>query len=238
MENIQTGYIKIFRSLKSHWIWADPKKLQWWLDILLSVNYSKQTVLIRGELIECNRGQSVKSLDTWAKEWLTTKKTVQNFFKLLQKDKMILVENLKVSTRITVCKYDSYNGMVNGHDTNVETVATTDSKRSLPPNNKDNTSNKENKENENNEQFSKFWDLYDKKQDREKCYKIFSKLAKTEIEKIFEKLPLYVSSTPDKQYRKNPQTWLNGKCWNDEGYNTPTEAEKQKPVTIQKEMVW
>lgn len=99
---------------------------------------------------------------------------------------------------------------------------------------------KERKENneEINSLFEKFWGLYDKKQDREKCYKIFSKLAKTEIEKIFEKLPLYISSTPDKQYRKNPQTWLNGKCWNDEVYNAPTESEKQKPVTIQKEMVW
>lgn len=27
---------------------------------------------------------------------------------------------------------------------------------------------------------------------------------------------MYVKSTPDKQFRKNPQTWLNGQCWNDE----------------------
>lgn len=101
--------------------------------------------------------------------------------------------------------------------------------------------NKENKEKDNEEinfLFEKFWGLYDKKQDREKCYKIFSKLAQTEIDKIFETLPMYILNTPDKKYRKNPQTWLNGKCWNDEDYNASPEAEKQKPVTIQKEMVW
>jgi len=123
MDDLSTGYIKIFRSTKSHWLWADSKKLQWWLDILLSVNYSNQKVLIKGNLVECNRGQSVKSLETWAKEWLTTKKTVQTFFRLLQKDEMILVENLNITTRITVCKYDSYNGSVNGDDHGQETAS-------------------------------------------------------------------------------------------------------------------
>jgi hypothetical protein len=28
--------------------------------------------------------------------------------------------------------------------------------------------------------------------------------------------PAYVESTPDKAYRKDPLTYLNGKCWNDE----------------------
>ena len=26
----------------------------------------------------------------------------------------------------------------------------------------------------------------------------------------------YVKSTPDPKFRKNPLTWLNGKCWEDE----------------------
>jgi hypothetical protein len=29
-------------------------------------------------------------------------------------------------------------------------------------------------------------------------------------------VPAYVASKPDRQYRKNPLTWLNGKCWQDE----------------------
>lgn len=64
--------------------------------------------------------------------------------------------------------------------------------------------------------FAEFWDLYDKKSGRPKCESKFKKLKKSEIEKIFEVLPKYIASTPDKQFRKNPLTWLNNECWNDE----------------------
>ncbi len=67
-----------------------------------------------------------------------------------------------------------------------------------------------------NNSFSEFWDLYDKKIDRAKCEKAFKKLTAKEIEAIKAALPNYVKSTPDTQYRKNPLTWINGKCWNDE----------------------
>ena len=67
-----------------------------------------------------------------------------------------------------------------------------------------------------NDRFAEFWDLYGKKTDSSKCKTKFARLTKTEIEMLFEKLPAYIKSTPDKQYRKNPITWLNGKCWNDE----------------------
>lgn len=64
--------------------------------------------------------------------------------------------------------------------------------------------------------FDEFWNLYGKKVDTAKCKEKFSKLSKSDVELIFNKLPDYVLSKPDKQYRKNPITWLNGKCWNDE----------------------
>ncbi len=64
--------------------------------------------------------------------------------------------------------------------------------------------------------FERFWELYGKKKDRDKCIKKFDKLKSQEIEKIFETLPLYKQSTPDIQFRKNPLTYLNGRCWEDE----------------------
>lgn len=67
-----------------------------------------------------------------------------------------------------------------------------------------------------NDRFAEFWDLYSKKTDSAKCKAKFSKLTAKEVDLLFEKLPAYIKSTPDKQYRKNPITWLNGKCWNDD----------------------
>lgn len=82
-------------------------------------------------------------------------------------------------------------------------------------------------------EFEKFWNLYNKKQDRKRCEAKFKKLSKTDKAKIFETLPAYVASTPDEQYRKNPLTYLNGECWNNEIINrngarqTPTPSNRQ-----------
>lgn len=74
---------------------------------------------------------------------------------------------------------------------------------------KDNTSDSRSR-------FNEFWDLYNKKIDSKKCKDKFKKLTKSEIELLFLNLSKYIESTPNIQYRKNPLTWLNGKCWNDE----------------------
>lgn len=67
-----------------------------------------------------------------------------------------------------------------------------------------------------NDRFAEFWNMYGKKVDSAKCKNKFSKLTKNEIDLIFKNLPMYIESKPDVQFRKNPITWLNGKCWNDE----------------------
>ena len=91
--------------------------------------------------------------------------------------------------------------------------------------NKNKTKNKSDSDNDNKsediiiDRFAEFWDLYGKKTDSSKCKAKFSKLSKSDTDLLFEKLPAYIKSTPDKQYRKNPITWLNGKCWNDEIIN-------------------
>lgn len=102
------GWIKIHRSIQQNWIWKDPIKFSWWMDILLNVNYSDSKVNIGLELYDCKRGQSIMSLQNWAERWKVSKDTARNFLKLLEKDGMILHEGLGKTTRITVCKYDDY----------------------------------------------------------------------------------------------------------------------------------
>lgn len=64
--------------------------------------------------------------------------------------------------------------------------------------------------------FETFWNLYDKKVERKSCYNKFMKLDLQVIQKIINVVPFYVKSTPEVKYRKNPETWINGECWNDE----------------------
>ena len=79
---------------------------------------------------------------------------------------------------------------------------------------------KENKDNKNtlvcDDEFEDFWLLYDKKVSKPICIKKWNKISKEDKELIFKNLPAYIKSTPDKKYRKNPETWLNQECWNDE----------------------
>jgi hypothetical protein len=104
------GWIKLHRKLKEHWIWKNEMYLKAWLSILFEVNFEAGKCLIETELIDCNRGQSLHSLNTWVKlfgkNWTIQK--VRTFFELLKNDGMINIEGLRKTTRLTVCNYDSY----------------------------------------------------------------------------------------------------------------------------------
>lgn len=64
--------------------------------------------------------------------------------------------------------------------------------------------------------FLDFWNKYDKKQDKPKCEKKWKKITQGAREKIMLHLEVYIPSTPDKQYRKNPLTYLNSESWENE----------------------
>ena len=75
--------------------------------------------------------------------------------------------------------------------------------------------------------FDCWWELYDKKRSREKCQKKFLSMPKKEQRACIAATPAYVRSTPDKQYRKDPLTYLNQKSWNDEIINHNTSAQQR-----------
>lgn len=115
-ETKKQGYIFLHRSIWDHWVWQDPVKFQWWVDILMVCNHSDQKVNIGFDILECKRGQSLFSLPTWSKRWRVDVSTVRRFLSLLQKDKMITIENVIKTTRITVCNYDDYNNVQHAKD--------------------------------------------------------------------------------------------------------------------------
>lgn len=139
------GWISLHRKITEHWIWADPIKLKWWLDLLLSVNHSGKKINIGNDLFECRRGQSVTSLQSWSKRWGTSKSTVKRFFELLKNDNMVIIENLTKTTRITVCNYEDYQDLRNDNETQAERRRN-GCETQTNPNNNDNNDNNEEKE--------------------------------------------------------------------------------------------
>lgn len=66
--------------------------------------------------------------------------------------------------------------------------------------------------------FEEFWNRYDKKVQRAQAERMWKKLKKTEIEAIMSRVDAYVQSTPDRQFRMNPATYINpsNRRWEDE----------------------
>lgn len=81
--------------------------------------------------------------------------------------------------------------------------------------------------------FLSFWNDYDKKVDKPKCEMKFKKLSIADREAIKEFIPKYKESQPDKQYRKNPITFLNNRSWENEIIQNSYISENNKPKTIQ-----
>lgn len=70
--------------------------------------------------------------------------------------------------------------------------------------------------NKKEELFIAWWGLYNKKVGRGASQKKFMALDVDVCQKCVDVVSKYVASTPDVKYRKNPITWLNQGCWDDE----------------------
>lgn len=81
------------------------------------------------------------------------------------------------------------------------------------------------------ESFELFWEAYQYKTgSKEKLIQKWDSIPESERAKIMIHVPKYVLSTPDKQFRKHPSTYLNNESWKDEiinsnGYEKPVGRE-------------
>lgn len=64
--------------------------------------------------------------------------------------------------------------------------------------------------------FENIWTLYGKKGNKKTSERKWLKLSTSSKKKALSYIPVYVAATPDKQYRKNLETFINQEVWNDE----------------------
>ena len=109
-ENYVSGYIRLYRSIEKHWIFSNSNYFKAWIQMIFAVNHTDNKELIKNELVECKRGQSLLSVESWVEifsdNW--TYKKVRIFFELLEKEKMIKLERLRYTTKLTIINYDTY----------------------------------------------------------------------------------------------------------------------------------
>ena len=67
--------------------------------------------------------------------------------------------------------------------------------------------------------FDEVWELYERKGNKKTSERKWANLKNHCREAALKHIPLYVQSTPERQYRKNFETYINQECWNDEIIN-------------------
>lgn len=63
--------------------------------------------------------------------------------------------------------------------------------------------------------FKRFWEIYDYDKAEKSSRNAYKKLTLSEKKEIFEKLPKYIKSTPDKRFRLHASKYLTQKRWKD-----------------------
>lgn len=207
---MSTGWIKLHRQLLD-WEWYDDINTKClFIHCLLRANHSDTEW--RGQTIK--RGQFITSIDTLTKEIGLSVSQIRTSLKKLILTSEIATKSQARSTVITVVQYDSHQSSDKLNDKPVTNKSQASDNEIATDKN---VITKECKnDNKYKDRFDEFWNIYNKKKDTAKCKAKFSRISKTDLDLIFENLPAYVKSTPDKQFRKSPITWLNGQCWNDE----------------------
>ena len=84
--------------------------------------------------------------------------------------------------------------------------------------------------------FESFWNKYDKKVELPKCTKLWNNMSVTDQKLTLLHLDSYIPNTT-KEFRKNPRTYLNNQCWNDEVICPEVENEKLTHYELQEKCI-
>ena len=215
-ENYTTGWIKVYRSISQHWLWQDKPftKGQAWIDILMECNHAEKKVNIKNDIIICERGESLNSLETWAKRWGWDKSRVRRFIKLLETDTMVVLKSTQQSTHLKVINYSIYNDNRNGKRNTDETQM---KRKRNAVDTKQEVKNEKNEKNIYKPNFEAVWLKYPSKVKRKESEKHFYSTVKTEkdFDTINRALDNYKNHLAANDWKKpqNGSTWFNN--WRD-----------------------
>lgn len=99
--------------------------------------------------------------------------------------------------------------------------------------NKNKTNNKSDSDTNNEKEFQLVWEMYGKKGNRKTSLERFGRMKDSDKKLMAEHLPKYVESTPNKQYRKGLEVYINQECWNDEIISSFSEVQQFSETTKQ-----
>lgn len=106
------GWVKLHRDITDNFLWSgEPfSKGQAWVDLILHANFTDNKIQIKGQVIHVKRGQQARSVLTLVKEWKWSKGKVLRFLETLKNERMIEVKTGHLTSIITICNYEGFQG--------------------------------------------------------------------------------------------------------------------------------
>jgi len=112
MENIEPNFFVVNRGLIHSPRWLSEKftRGQAWVDLFGLAQHTESFFRVRGIRVDVKRGQLAYSQLNLAKRWKWSRDKVRRYLSELEKDGDIIQQNSKITTLITIVKYDLWQG--------------------------------------------------------------------------------------------------------------------------------
>ena len=245
------GWIKLHRSSEFNPLYfAEPfTRWQAWSDLLLLANPFPSSAIVRGIVVDIERGQALASEKFLAERWKWSRGKVRRFLAYLSSKTVhqIVQQKNNVCTVITITNYEHYqgNGTANGTASSTadgpQTIQQTDTlKKERKAEKKQDTGETgtlfsteapESKGTGYTSEFELWWKLYPKKSGKGAAFKAFKKAKKSEpVSKLMAAVKAHNenwrTSGTETRFIPNPATWLNECRYDDElevtGFTSPS----------------
>lgn len=107
-----SDWIKLHRSLNDNPLWLlEPfTKAQAWVDLCLNANWKKGSFSVRGNIVDIERGQLGWSELTMAGRWKWSREKVRRYLSYLEKSGNIRQQKTHITSIVTICNYETYQG--------------------------------------------------------------------------------------------------------------------------------
>ena len=100
--------IQLPENIDQHWLWSDPVKFQWWLQLLGEVGDGECERTVRGVVCKFGYGELVTTQGELAKLWKTSTEKAQAFLRKLESKGEIRRKTDAKLTQITICNIEEY----------------------------------------------------------------------------------------------------------------------------------
>jgi hypothetical protein len=188
-----------------------------WVWLIENAAWKDTTAYVSGKVIPLRRGQLVFSQRFMAEKWKWGRQRVRTFIERLEKTEKSTQDTTQGVTILTICNYDRYQGEQPSPQPKEQPASNPPLTQQQPS---DNPKKKQrNKETTYTPEFERWWALYPKKEGKGGAARAFDRALKlVDIEVLCAKAQRYDAQQRARNYEftKNPETWLNKRCWEDE----------------------